>query len=265
MAANYYLLNGKNGEGNTLNLLVDGKLQRNFIDISTLDLQTMNISEENAKEVLQEYNPKLDLTGVFYNASFPHSKTETKTYATIFNQEDDRVKYYMDQLRYFAEQRNYKKEHHEKVKLDENRVLDEYIRTIIYNVLNGPQSKLTAYESMMSAKLKDILKERYTYTNGTHNYINSKIYILRNLLSSYTELRNITLEYMLYLQRKNTSIRSQIKAFQYWDNNDMEPKEPIKYIKGEEVKEIKYVQMELSDLFDMTPDIPTHSKKLMKP
>ena len=260
MAANYYLLNGKNGEGNTLNLLVDGNLQRNFIDISTLDLQTMDIVEERAKEILKEYNPKLDLTGMFYNASYPHSKTETKTYATIFNQEDDRVKYYMDQLRYFAEQRNYKKEHHEKVKLDENRVLDEYIRTIIYNVLNGPQSKLTAYESMMSAKLKDILKERYTYTNGTHNYINSKIYMLRNLLSNYTELRNLTLEYMLYLQGKNTNIRTKIKAPQYWNNKDMEPKAPTKYVKGEEIKEIKYVQMELSDFMDMTP----YTKKLMK-
>ena len=171
----------------------------------------------------------------------------------------------MDQLRYFAEQRNYKKEHHEKVKLDINSALEEYIRTIIYNILNAPQSKLTSYESMMSAKLKEILKERYNYNNGTHNYINSKIYILRNLLSSYTELRNITLEYMLYLQGRNTNIRSKIKAFQYWDNNNMKPKEPVKYTKGEDLKEIKYVQMELSDLFDMSPDIQTHSKKLMKP
>ena len=54
MAINYYLLNGKNGKGNTLNLLVNGKLKRNFIDISTLDLQTMDIPTTNAKEILQE-------------------------------------------------------------------------------------------------------------------------------------------------------------------------------------------------------------------
>lgn len=116
MAFNYYLLNGKNGKGNSLNILVDGYLKKDFIDISTLDLQTMNIPNKNAKEILQEYNLNIDLTGIFYNASYPHSKTNTKTYATIFDYEDEKTKYYLDKLRYFAEQRKYKKEHGDKIR-----------------------------------------------------------------------------------------------------------------------------------------------------
>ena len=249
MAINYYLLNGKNGEGNALNLLVDGKLQRNFIDISSLDIQTLNLPQTKAKEILQEYNPKLDLTGMFYNASYPHLKTKTKTYATIFYDENKNAKYYIDQLKYFAEQRNYKKEHHEKIKLDENRVLDEYIRKILCNILNTSQNNLTNYESLMSAKLKEVLKERYTtyYNKETNNYINSKIYILRSLLSNYTELRNLTIEYLLYIEGQNTNIRTKIKSKEKWNNINLIPKEPIKYTKGEEIKEGKYVQMELSD------------------
>ena len=69
----------------------------------------------------------------------------------------------------------------------------------------------------MSVKLKEVIKERYRnyYNTGTNNYINSKIYLLRNLLSNYTELRNLTLEYVLYIHGLNTNLRSSIKKLNF--------------------------------------------------
>ena len=263
MAYNYYLLNGKNGRGQALNLLINGELKRDFIDISTLDLQTMEIKEKNAKDILQEYNPQIDLTGMFYNASYPHAKTKTKSYATIFDVEETNLKPYINKLRYFADERNYKKEHNQKIKLDESKELEEYIRTILYNILNSPQNNLTNYESLMSAKLKEIIKDRYKYyyNVGTNNYINSKIYLLRNLLSNYTELRNLTLEYILYLQKLNTNIRTRIKKTELWNNEGMHQIPSRYYLENNSIQpEPTYEQMELSDFMDMSP----YPKKLNK-
>ena len=264
MAHNYYLLNGNKGKGNSLNLLVDGKLRKNFIDISTLDLETVKIPKKNAKEILQEYNPNINLSGMFYNASYPHSKTKTKSYATIFNYEDEKTKYYYDKLRYFAEQRNYKKQHKQRIKLDETKELEEYIRKIIYNIIYSNNYRLTDYESLISAKLKSIIRDKYyNYSNtGINNYINSKIYILKSILSNYTELRNITLEYILYLQGLNTNIRTNIKRTELWDNQGLEPTIPIDYIKGQAIKdEPIYKQMELSDYIEGFPKLKTLTKK----
>ena len=264
MPHNYYLINGRNGQGNALNILKDGKLKRDFIDISSLDLQTLDIPITKAKEILQEYNPKIDLSGMFYNASYPHCKTQTKTYATIFNYEDERVKYYFDKLKYFAEQRNYKKEHKQKIKLDENRILEDYIREILYKVINAKTNKLVGYESLMSAKIKDLIKEKYrSYPNmGINNYLNSKIYIFRNILSNYTELRNITLEYILYLQGLNTEIRSQINNYKFWENNGMEVLDPVKYIKDQTQAVLPvYNQMELADYIEDFPKVKKLNKK----
>ena len=264
MAHNYYLLNGKKGKGNALNILVNGKLKRDFIDISTLDLSTLDIQKNNAAEILKEYNPNTDLTGFFYNSSYPHSKTKTKSYATIFNQETPETKYYFDSLRYFAEQRNYKKEHKEKIKLDENKVLEEYIRKIIYTILYNNNTTLTEYESLMSAKLKSILRDKiYIYPDiGINNYINAKIYILKSILSNYTELRNLTIEYILLLQNENTNIRSKIKKTELWDNQGMQKTEPINYVKGQEIKEFNtYTQMEIADYIPDFPKLKSLKKK----
>lgn len=258
MAHNYYLLNGKNGTGNSLYLLKNGKLLKNFVDISTLDILTLDISREKANDILKEYNPNTDLSGVFYNASFPHSKTKIKTYATIFGDDNDKSKYFFDKLKYFAEQRNFKKEHKEKLKLDENRVFDDYIRKILFNILSKQNSILVNYESLMSAKIKEMIRERYLtgHNMSTDNYINSKIYLFRNILSNYTELRNITLEYILYIEGLNTNIRSKVKNKALWDNLGMYPEEPIDYIDGKIINRSPiYTQMELSDYIAGFPKV----------
>jgi hypothetical protein len=131
MAYKYYSMNGKNGKGKALNILVDGKIHRDFKDISTLDLQTMEIRKENASSILSEYNPKGSIDGLFYDASFPHKKTETKTYAPIFDITSDKTKKYLDSLKYFAEQRDYKIKNGLKLKLDENDEFDKFIKAEI--------------------------------------------------------------------------------------------------------------------------------------
>ena len=136
MAQNYYLLNGQKGVGHTLDLLEDGKLKRDFIDISTLDLITMDIPREEAKDILKEYNPDTNLDGMFYDALYPYKKVETKTFATIFGFTNEECKYYMDQLRYFAEQRDFNKKNGNKVTIDDNRAFDKYVRTIMYRILS---------------------------------------------------------------------------------------------------------------------------------
>ena len=47
MAHNYYLLNGNKGKGNTLNLLVDGKLRRDFTYIDDIVMGLMKLIESN--------------------------------------------------------------------------------------------------------------------------------------------------------------------------------------------------------------------------
>ena len=264
MSHYYYLMNGKNGKGNALNLLADGELRRNFIDISSVDLITSTILGSNASEILKEYNNKSDLSGFFYNASYPHSKTNTKAYAAIFNFENDIVDYYLDKLRYFAEEREYNKLHKNKLKLQQNKNFEEYIRKLLYNILNENNSKLTDYESLISAKMKELIKDKYyNYSDmGINNYINSRIYLFKNILSNYTELRNITLEYMLYIQGFNTNIRSKINRCKYWDNDGMEQMEPIKYVKGQDIiLPSSYRQMELADYIEGIPRVKKLNKK----
>ena len=260
MAYNFYLLNGKRGKGTALNVLSGDVIRRDFPDISTLDLVTMEIKEKDAKDYFEDLNKGVDLTGMFYDASYPHKENETKTYPTIFNFDSDKSKYYMDKLRYFAEQRNYKKENGLNLKLDENRTFEDYIRTILYNILSNYDSKIVDYESLLAAALKEMIKERfndYKY-KGTNNYINSRIYKLRSILSGYTQLRNLTLQYLLSINGQNTKLRSDINRVSIWDNTGMEKKTPTN-VKGEIVE--PFHQMTLDDYIDIKTGMVLKNKR----
>ena len=224
----------------------------------------MGISRNNARDILNEYNPKIDLSGMFYDASYPHNKVNTKTYAAIFDFENKDVEYYFNQLRHFAEQRNYKKEHRNKLKLEQDRIFEDYMRRLLYNVMKLKSDKLISYDSLISFKMKELIKnKKYNHADmGINNYINSKIYLFRDILSNYTELRNMSLEYMLYLQGMNTNIRSDINRYKYWDNLGMIEEEPISYVKGEEIVDpCIYTQMELADYIKGFPKIKKLNKK----
>ena len=234
MAVNYYLLNGKNGKGQALDVLVDGKKYRNFPDISTLDLQTMKIKKEDASYHFEELNPGVKIDGMFYDASFPHKKSETKTYAPIFDIGSDKTKKYLNKLREFAEQRNYKIKKGEKVVLDLDSNLDNFIREISFDIMKKYDAKILDYESLIASNLKDIYRERFTKASnkGTEQYMLSKLQLLRRYLSNYTQLRYLVLEYVSIIEENRIVKRSNINRLRHWDNEGMEVRQPINYING---------------------------------
>lgn len=250
MSINYYLLNGKNGKGHALNLLEDGKVKKDFIDIASLDLKTMEIPREQARDILKEYNPKTDLSGIFYDAQYPYKKVETKTFAPLFGFSKEESKYYMDNLKYFAEQRDYNKKNGNPVTIEDNKRFEKYVKSLMYRILSNRNKKLEEYESIIGYELKKIIKERFdSYSDkSTESYINSRLYKIKNLLNSYTQLRDITIEQVVLLEEDKILSRSKINSFAHYDNYGMNPN-----INAEEKsdKEVKYYQMTLNDFKDL--------------
>ena len=248
----YYLLNGKNGKGNALDLLVDGKLRRDFVDISSLDKETMNIKRSEAKDVLAELNKDKDLDGKFYDALYPYKKVETKTFAPIFDFEGDEYKYYMDNLRYFAEQRDWKKQNGKKLELDQNRQLNNYIRTLCYNILKKCKRELIQYESLVPYALKEEFKNGFMSKKGADGFLNSRSYKISLLLNHYTSLRDLSLEYMYSIGGEKPAMRSALSSYSHFDNYGMEALGDREIGQEEKSdKEIKYYQMTLDQFFDM--------------
>ena len=246
--AESFLINGKNGKGNAINLKVDGTLKKAFCDISSLDLQTMKIPYKNAGDILSEYN-SADLTGKYYD--IVHAKSD-KFYIPFFDISSDKTKYYFEKLRHFAEEREYKKIHGEKLELDHDSTLREYIQRIIYEIITMTNNSLiTEYGSIVSFKLKETILAKYTdYPNmGVKNYIDSRSGLLTSLLSSYTELRNLTYEYINLLEGLKLSTRRTLETVKKWDNSGLYEDNPIPKKENEQL-----------DLFDVY-DFPRERKK----
>lgn len=247
MPARYYLMNGKNGDSRALKLLTKDGLKRDFIDISTLDLITMDIKDKDKIEVLREYNKDANLNGMFYDASAPHSNNQIKPYLPVFDMTNEKTKYYMEKLRYFAEQRNFKKQHGMIVQLDENAELENYIYKIMSSILNGYKPNFTSYDSLLATKIKDTLSDGYKYKSDSIRFINGRFYVLRNLFSNYTQLRIVTIEYMNYLNGNTIRLRNDLGRTIHYSNEDMEP-----------LHNPQFEQLTLDKFMDMEP------KKLKK-
>lgn len=244
----YYLLNGKNGEGNALDLVVDGKLKRDFDDIASLDLRTIDIPIKEASEILKEPNPDIDLTGSFYDAQYPYKQVETKTFAPVFKVDTVNSKYFLDHLKYFAEQRDWKVQKGEKVALEKNTILDEYINALVYNILRYDNRHIIRPDSIVGKDIKDELEKGFTY-NSPDSFINSRRSTrLRMLLDHYTQIRNLTIEYLASKSDIKSPSRRDINSFARYENYGMEPRESAILPKEKKSdKQIKYYQMTLSD------------------
>ena len=249
MAANYFLMNGKNGTGNALNMLVDGKVVRGFSDISMLDLQTMNNTSKDTRLMLADLNPDVSITGTFYDLSYPHTRTTTiksydyvnqkeiskkvkapsvKTYAPLFNYDSTKARYYLERLRYYAEERKYNILHDKSVQLCADNRFINYMIELMSDVMNNTGDDLLSYGSLLPCKLKELIKERnedYFYKSN-YEYIMSRYYLFSNILTNYTALRNVTIEYILHVQRKTTDVREFVEGCEKWKNLGLEnPKE----------------------------------------
>lgn len=251
MAANYFLMNGKDGYSNSVCLLSNGYLTTNFNDISTLDLATMSISKERSQEILKEYNPNLDLSGFFYIATSPNSKNEVKTYAAIFDYENPKTTKVFNGLKYFAKQREYKVNNGLSIQLDFDTELNDYIRTILFDILDRPKSDVLNVMddySQVASRLKKILNNRYKdNTIPTNKYINSNIYVLKEILSGYTALRNLALEYIRLKSKDDLVLKNILLERKKWENRGMEYTKPVKYEKENIPKREVYKQLKLED------------------
>ena len=249
MAYDYYLVNGTKGKGNALNIPVDNLIYRNFKDISSIDLQTMNIKKKDAANYFKEYNKDININGMFYIASYPHKKKDTKTYAPIFDIASDNTREYFDLLREYAEKRDYQSKNNMNLKLELDKKLNDLIKDISYDILQENNSRLLSYESLIASDVKDIYKQKFTdYPNkGTNQYIDSRIYLLRNYLTNYTQLRNIILEYISYKEYGHIVRRTVINEPKGWDNEGFEKIEP--YLKDK--PRILCKQMTLDQFIDM--------------
>lgn len=247
--AKYYLINGQTGKGEALDILVGDKLVRSFPDIATLDWETMKIKRQDAKNILGEYNKEADLSGKFFDASYPHTKTiidrsgrrdkiiETRTYSTIFDIDDPKVKELLDKFKYFTEQRKFKKEHKDNLELDRNRQLYEFIDKYVYEILDKDAKWITRDGSQIALDLKDIISSRRFYTRGTGEFVRANKYNLLKYLTSYTQLRYLTIEYMMHLLGEKCDSKQNLSSLSTYRNKGMEDIEP-RYYDGVEYKQL---------------------------
>lgn len=247
--AKYYLINGETGKGEALDILVGDQLTRSFSDIAALDWETLKIKRQDAKNILGEYNKDASLSGRFFDASYPHAKTiidksgrkdkitQTRTYSTMFDIDDPKVKELLDKFRYFTEQRMYNKEHKNNLELDRNAKLYEFIDKYVYDILDKDARWITKDGSQIARDLKDIINSRRFYTKGTGEFVRSNRYNLLKYLTNYTQLRYLTLEYMMHLLGENCDSRQTLSSLSTYRNKGMEDIEP-RYYDGVEYKQL---------------------------
>lgn len=247
MERKYYLMNGVNGIGDTVNLCVDGKIQKEFDDISMIDLQTMDIIKKDAKNILREYNHVNNLPGMFYIIGYPFN-AKPRSFAPIFNYNKTILNKYYDALRKFAIERANNIKNGNNLKLEMNSYLENYIYEILYSILNNHIKSMSYYESIISLKLKEIIKAKFNdcnYGKSVGSYLDENSIVIENILSNYTEVRNLTIEYILYLAGYNANVRNMIKKTEKWNNFGI-----TKEAYQSDIKE--YEQLELSDFMDIS-------------
>ena len=249
----YYLLNGKNGEGNTLDLLDDGRLKRDYDDIATLDLKTIDIPYKDVTAILGQYNPNVDLSGKYYDAQYPYKKVETKAFAPVFKVEDEKCKYYLDHLKYFAEQRDRKVKRGESVQLDKNTILENYIQTLLYNILRYNHRSVVKQDSIVAKNIKDEIEAGYRELSmKSAEKIIKNNYKLQSMLDHYTQIRNLTLEYMASISDISIPSRRDLNNFEKYENYGLEPRESgVLTTDKKSDKQIKYYQMTLTDFTNL--------------
>ena len=249
MISKYHLIKGNYGKGRALNIPYNGECLSTFDDISTLDLATMDIDFKNIDSFMKEYNQGLENRGNYYDLSYPNSKNKCKTFAPIFNYGNNLIiSKYMDYLRYFAEQRNFKAQNGENLRLDENKQLEDFMYDSFRYILRNDFEKYIKYESLLSLKYKDmILEKNERYKMGMDNYINYHSGLFKSLTSSYTLLRLIILEIIRNNSSSHILNRSDLNTYKRWDFDLNAYKNPSE-IKTKE-KEVEYKQLTFQDLY----------------
>lgn len=240
--AKYYLQNGQEGESYSVSLLVNGHPKRDFSDISLLDNETLKIDNSKKSEILKPYNSKIDLTGDYFVAVYPFKKNEVDIHPAIFDSNNYKAQYFLNRLKFFAEQRVRIYEKYGKVKhLENSKVLEDYIYRLLGDIMRKCSVRLSSRNSSVPYKIKEYLNEKNDkYPNVTpENYINGRINVITNICSSYTELRKITYEYLKYLENDNTQTRLMMKDFKDMKHHNLYPM-PIFDVEDEEIEQLSF-------------------------
>lgn len=259
MAYRYYFLNGKLGHGKALFLPEKGVLRRDFTDISNIDLITLNIKKKDMRDVIGDYNRGEDISGAFYDASYPRGlsklrkgeidKPETDIQPAIFDFSSERTEYYLDKLKEYAEERNYKAEHGINVKLDETVSFNCFIENLLYRIFDDFDERISSYESLVGLPLKDRINNRFDEYKDmdTCQYVQRRLKTMRDILSNYTQLRILILEYLCLKENYNPNLRGVMNNISTWKHENMTP-----FTKNINSRE-EYRQLVLSDFMELTP------------
>ncbi|MBR3117444.1 MAG: hypothetical protein IKF36_06215 [Bacilli bacterium] len=252
MTHRYYFLNGKKGTGKTLFLPENEEVRRDFTDISNIDLITMNLKGEQKREFIGKYNPDEELNGLYYVASYPHGiyKKEDNTYVypAFFDISNEKTIYYLEKLKEYAEERKWKAEHGESIRLDDTPSFEKFREDLMYKVFDINDTRITHPDSLVALKLKDEIKKRYLEHSDmdTTQFIKSRSEIIKNILSNYTQLRLFIMEYMcLKSGEYNYKLRNSMNNIASWKHEKMTP--ATKDMKKKEI----YKQLVLSDFIDL--------------
>lgn len=220
----YYLVCNDKLEGEALKILYNDQMMRDFKDISTLDLATLGL-QGNKKQILGEYNPDSDLYGNLIVVSSPHSDGQKQACPALFDFEDEKSKYYIDNLRYFAEQRHEKVKNGDLLGLDRDSRLEQYTFDLMDDILRSNDKRLLSEQSLISKPIKELIRDK-SINQGTESFINSHSRI-RNIFANYTQLRLMTYSYLLSIMGYNPEIRSQFEKLYPKSNiKNLEPLDP---------------------------------------
>lgn len=258
--ARFYLMNGNSGKGSALNLLVNNSLWRSFNDISDIDLLTMKMNRDEASTILEKYNKDADLSGMFYILKNNDNTNSIDTYAPLFNSNNDEAKEMLERLEILALERSEKAKYGNSLALNKDRNFNDYVMSLLYKVLNTRIPRMTDGNSLVNYRIKNEIRDFYkaqedANENNKEFDFRKKVYALykrnENGLKYYSTLRELTIEYILYLEDYKNYLKSAIRSRETWQQNGLYDVNDVPYNVEEEKIEERNKELILTDFKQM--------------
>lgn len=258
--ARFYLMNGNSGKGNALNLLVNDSLWRSFNDISDIDLLTMKIDKDEATSILEKYNKDIDLSGMFYILKSNDNTNSIDTYAPLFDSKNEEAKEILEKLEILALERSEKAKCGNTLALDKDRNFNDYVMSLLYKILNNRIDRMVDGNSIINYRIRNEIRDFYKAKEEAEKYnkdfdFRKKVYALykrnENGLKYYSTLRELTIEYIFYLENYKNYLKSAVKSRETWQQNGLYDVNDVPYNVEEEKIEGRNKQLVLTDFKQM--------------
>lgn len=213
----YFLINGRPGNAQILTIPNEITTQREFDDISDIDIITTKIPKKDKVSNLKLYNEKV-LYGSTLVLEYPVKKTKGIIYRPFFDESvDDKSKKKIEKFK------RYSFERYERVQaklrgedvsleLDRNKKFNDFLYDLLYDSLyvigdEKGRKSLLDYNSLLPKDLKNQLLE---VKEGTLDLGQSLNKISRSL-SNYKSLRNFMMEYIHLYGTSYAGLRSEVE------------------------------------------------------